>query len=420
MSTQHANPESGLRKHRTEFVREPEFGATPDDPDFQLYSTTTTQVSWASDSINEPRRGLGDADPKSFEKGPESHELTVAYDLCKWFTDGNGNPNDAAYDGLVRDADSLLPNSHTVVDREDKGGIVAEATVSGNASYGTRLYTVVRGALLDEVAVIGDPSDSQPVTVEATYVAQYARSFQIDQPDSGTLLVVASDDGGDTGQTLTIEDEGADTTEQIALDGTNAVSTSQQFSDIDALELSGETAGDVTVSINAGSESSPTVGDDLAVLRGAASYNDVGGDIGVPALGAGSHEDPSSVPAPETFIGDTIARGGSPVPYEVATMTVTVANNVEQTERAADYGMHLAPGPKETTAEASVFGDAATHGLLVDHLTNTARDIEWTLRGGTLQLTGAVLNEPGERAAEEGQAVMTTDNTFMADGTSFA
>jgi hypothetical protein len=412
------NPEGGLRNHRTEFARESTFGSAPSNPSFLKYSDSITNFSWSSDSVNEARRSLGSADPVGFLKGPETHEITVEYDLVKWFTDGSGNAEDAAYDGLVRDSDQLLPNSHTIVDREDKGGIDSGQTVSGNTSYSTRIYTVAKGAYIDDVAISGDPSDSQPVTVELTYLAQKTRPYQIDQPDSNTLLTITSSDSNDTSQTVTIEDDGAGTAEDVTLDGTNLVSTSSQFGDIDAIELSSETDGDVTVSINTGSQTSPTQGDDLAVISGKTSYNDEEGDLGVPALGTGSHESLSE--SVETFIGDVIDRGGSNLPYEIPSATVTVANNIEETERSSGYGMALHPANREITMEATMFGESMTHEMLMQHLQNTAKNITWKMDGGDLQLDNAVLQEPGERAAEEGQAVMTTDNTFMADGITFA
>lgn len=413
------NPEGGLRNHRTEFIRESSFGTPGSNPSYLKYSDSINSFAWTSDSVNEGRRGLGSADPIGFLKGPETHEVVVSYDLVKWFTDGSGNAKDAAYDGMARDADQLFPNSHTIVDREDKLSISSDQTVSGNTSYDTRLYTVAKGAVIDEVAVTGDPSDAQPVQVELTYLAQKGRSYQIDQPGSSTLLTVKSSSANDTSQSVTIENEGAGTSESVTLNGTSLVSTSSTFGDIDAIELSGETDGTITVSINDGTNSSPTEGDALAKIEGKNTYDSVEGDLGVPALGSGSHETLSS-PSVEQFIGDVIDRGGSNFAYEIPSATVTVANNVEETERSSSYGMGLHPGNREITMEATMYGDAMTHDLLQQHLENTAKNVTWKLDGGNLQLDNAVLQEPGERAAEEGQALMTTDNLFQADGLTFA
>lgn len=413
MST-NENPEAGLRNHRPEFVREASFGVTGVDPSILKYSHTVTNFTWASDSVNEPQRGLGNADPKGFLKGPETHEITVGYDLVKYFSASG----DAGYDGMARDSDQLLPASHTVLDREDKGTVNADQTVSGNTARATRLYTVGRGGLIDEVAMTGDPSDAQPLTMELSYLVQKTRSYQIDQPSSSTLLVVSSSSANDTTQSITIEDEGAVTTETLTLNGTSLVSTSSNFADVDALSLDAETEGDVTVAVNTGTTTSPAAGDSLAEIDGKTTYNGVEGDIGTPALGTGSREDVSAQSV-ETFIGDVISRAGTPFPYEISSATLTVTNNIEETERSSAYGMALHPGNRETTMEATMFGEAMTHDLLMQELENTASDITWQLDGGTITLPNSIMDEPGERAAETEQAVMTTDNTFQAQGISF-
>lgn len=416
------NPESGLRDQRVEYIRESNVGSTPTDPTIEKYSSVVTNVNWSSDAVNEPQRGLGSADPQDFIRGPETHEVTVAYDLMQWFTDGSGNAQDAAYDGMARDSDNLLPNSHTVLVREDKGSVLAENTVSGSTSYSTRLYTVAKGALVDEVSVSGDPSDSQPVSVELSYVAQKARTYQIDQPDSDTEFTVSSDDSGDTNQTITIEGQdgsGSFQTEDLSLNGTTVVSTTNVYSSLDAAYLDSETAGTVTVSINSGTTSSPTEGDALMKIEGSSTYNGVEGDLGVPGKGSGGTR--SSAPTgTETFLGDTIARKSDPVPHEIQSMTLTVANNIETTERAEALGSAVFPGNREVTAEATMFGETTTHDMLTEHLQNNKQSLDWKMDGGTVTVDNSVLTDPGERAAEEGQAVMTTDNTFMGEGISFS
>lgn len=418
------NPESGLRDHRVEFIRESDLGVVPEDPEVLKYSDTISEVSWSPDSTNEPRRGLGDADPTDFIRGPETHEVTVAYDLVKWFLDESGTAKDASYDGMARDEDNLLPNSHTFLDREDKGSIQSENTVSGNTSRATRIYTVARGGLVDEVSVAGDPSDSQPLTVELSYVFQKVRSYQIDQPDGNQLVGAKSSSTEDTSQTLTVEgedDSGSYTTETISLDGDTPVGGTTSFAAIDAVHLDQEAQGDVTLFVNEGTESSVTEGDDLAVIAGVETYNGVEGDLGVPGKGSnGSREDASSLGEPETFLGDVIQRSGSPVPHEIQSMTVTVANNVETTERAEGFGLSLFPANRNITAEATMYGETTTHDLLVDHLENNQMDFTWEMDNGTVTLTNTALTDPGERAAESGQAVMTTDNTFTATGINFS
>lgn len=419
-----SNPESGLRDQRVEFVREDDIGVTPSDPEILKYSDTVTNVTWSADATNEPRRGLGNADPTDFIRGPESHEVTVEYDLVKWFTDGSGDANDAAYDGMARDADNLLPHTHTVLTREDKGSVASENSVSGNSSRPARIYTVARGAMVDEVAITGDPSDSQPVTVELSYVVQKTRSYQVDQPETNTEVVVASSSSNDTSQTVTVEgmdDSSSYATEDVALSGTGVESTTTLWESIDAVYLDDETEGDVTVSINDGTEASPTEGDELMVISGSETYDGIEGDLGVPGEGSnGSRESVSSLGDVETFLGDVIQRSASPVPHEIQSLTLTVSNNVETTERTEAFGMALFPANRNLTVDATMYGETTTHNLLVDHLESNAKDISWEMDGGTVTLSSAVLTDPGDRAAEEGQAVMTTDNTFTATGISFS
>jgi len=87
-----AKSESGLRNHRTEFVRnninadgDPE---TPADPEFERPSDRVYTVEWGPSPGIQGDRGLGDVDVDEHDKGPEEHELTVAYALQRWFVAG--------------------------------------------------------------------------------------------------------------------------------------------------------------------------------------------------------------------------------------------------------------------------------------------------------------------------------------------
>lgn len=509
-ATQPQRPEAGLRDHRVDFVREEAFGDPGSDPDFLKYSTTIYELTWTPNSVVEPQMGIGSPDPSTFLKGPETHEVTVAYDLVKFlsqvldpsssstlgvqstdsgdtdvdvtiksldestqetittdgtdgttfttgstsfdsvysveidsaasgdievYTDDSGSPgnklatlesgdtsveapDDASFDGLQRDRDNLLPNSHTLVDREDKGSIDQDSTVSGNSDRDTRIYKVGKGGQVDEVSIVGDPSDAQPITVELSYLFQKVRSYQIDQPDGDSLLYVKSDDSDDDSQSVKLEDEGANTTETVSLNGTTAVSTSNQFGDIDAAELTAETEGDITIGVNTGSETSPTEGDALMVIKGKDSYDGVEGDLGVPVVDSGSRETTSSLGSYEQFIGDRILRASSPFPHEIPAATIEVANNVEETEQSSTYGMALHPGNRELTLVTTVFGESATYHNLIDHLTADTNDLTWEMDGGDVVLEGCALTEPGDITAEEGGAVMSVENTFRAQGLS--
>lgn len=418
-------PERGLNNYRIDFVREAAVGQLPAAPDFLKFSDTPTTFSFPVSPNNQPRRGLGDADPKDFQKGPEEHEITVEYDLVKWFTQNAGDAWDASYDGLVRTIDNFLPNTHTIVAREDKGQINSASTVEARISdpasataKETRVYSVARGAQIDEVSASGDPSDSQPIVVELSYMAPKARSYQVDQPPTAQLLWVKSTDANDT-MDVTIESEGGATTETLTLNGTTAVQGATSFGDVDAVSLASEPAGDVTVHLNDTSGTNDAAAEAITCIYGSSNYADVEGDLGIPTMNGGTREDPSTLPAPQTFLGDRVLRSTDPYPHEFQSVTLNCSNNVESTERSSALGMAMYPGQRELTLEAEVFGETATHDLYVDALTTRSVAQTWEMKGGDVDLDGVTLTEPGERSAESDQAVMTSGNTFTATGIAF-
>lgn len=423
MATQPQNPEAGLRRHRLDFARELEFGVTGAAPDWLKYSTSFTNWTWSPDATIERIDSVGTPDPVDQEKGPEGHEMTVEYPLVKWFVTAGGDPLDAAYDGMFRTVDNLLPNSHTIVDREERELIRAEATINGATARPTRQFRVGKGGLIDSVDVSGDPGDSVVIGMELNYQFQKVRTYQVDQPtdaEGNTMLGVVSTNAGDTTQTVTIESEGATTSATYTLNGTTLVTDATTFGDIDAISLSDETAGDVYVFVNTGTDLAPTRGDDLAVIHGTGSYDGVEGDLGVPALGVGTREDPAALGGYEKFIGDTIRRGADPYPHELSSATLTVENNVDPQERSSGYGQALYPGNREITLDAEMFGEAMTYDMLEFHLMNNEEDHSWDMTGGTLVVEAAHLTEPGDVEATEGDAVLTQENTFRGGGLTLA
>lgn len=422
------NAERGISPQRVDFAREDylgtgTYGVTPDNPSFQKYSDNIRNINATPEAVLERRGGIGSADPRSFERGPESHELTITYDLVKWFGSSTG---DAAYDGIERQGDELLPDSHSFLMREDKTTVQSDNTVAGNTSRPTRLYLYGRGGLISEGTIQGNPSEQQPITAELTYSFQYLRAVQIDQPTSSeadTLLAVESTDSGDTDVAVDIESEGGSTSETVTTDSsdaTTAVSTSETYGDVDGIYVSAETTGDILVSVNTGSATSPTAGDTLAEIYGTSTYDGVESDYGVPVIGTGSRESVSSLGSHENFIGDTIQADSSPYPYQIQGIVLTFSNNLEETEVADQFGMARHPGNRELTWESTIFGENASIDALQAHFQNTTRNLSWQMDGGTVTLDNTHLVEPGEVAKEEGQAVMTVENAWTAEGITFS
>jgi hypothetical protein len=417
-----SNPESGLRNHRTHFAREKKTnrGYLQDVREFLLYSDGMNTVEFSPGASIEERRVMSNADPKEFNRGPESHELTIAYDLCKWFTQNGGNAWDATYDAVLRDADNKLANSHTIVDREDKQLVNQRSTHSGTTDRPQRLYKVARGALADEAEISGDPSDSQPVGVELSYIASRMRSFKIDQPtdaEGAVNLAVVSTDPNDTMEVI-VESDGGATNERVTLNGDTLVSLQETYDNVDGFELTTGAVGDVRLVVNTNDPTAPAEGDTLGVILGSDTYGVTGeGDLGVPTIeDGGSRESEGAVPAVETFIGDSIMANANPVPHEVQSATITVGNNVQEMERSEGYGMALYAQNRDLDLETTMYGESTSHDYLVDHLTNTARDHRWSLRGGDLIVDNATLTDAGDITAESEQAVMTVENTHNGTG----
>jgi hypothetical protein len=418
--------ESGLRKHRPEFVREnvdsdgdPE---TPTDPEFEKPSDRVYNIDPGFGPGLEADRGLGDIDTDEHEKGPEEHELTIEYALQRWFVDDNGDAHDLAGDGVLRDSDGLLPNTHTFLDREQKGTVAAMSTVegqvngkSGATGKSTRIFTVGKGGKIVDVTLTVDPGDQQPARVEVTYQFEKMRRYQVDQPDSETLHV-QSTDPNDTSQTLSIEDEGANTTEDISLNGTTAVATTSNFDDIDVLELDAETDGDIEVYDDAGSP-----GELLAVLDGADSYDGIEGDHGIPALGSGSRASAIGNDYLRTLTDSITRSGSSDYWFEINSKELSIDNGLSTQMRDDSLRMRIQEGTRETEMSVSTYGETQSYTDIRRSLTNDGADIVWTFPDvttgqGTITLSTAKLTDPGTGPYEAEQSQMTIDETFAPEG----
>lgn len=405
--------EGGLRDHRIEFVRETVTAEgeneTPADPTWLLYSDNVRTFEWTPDAGNEEQRGIGNAYPSNFNKAPEEHALTVEYDLQKWLATAGGDPLDAAYDGLVRDANNKLPNTHTVVDREDKAGVVAANLVDANPSVTTRdvrTYTVGLGGHIATPSLNGDPSDQQPVLVELGYEFEKIRTYQIDQPPSGGDTVTVS--GLGAGTEVTIENEDQSESETLTSDG----ATTQSFTDVDAVYLNQRQAADVTLTYT-------TSGDEFMVIEGASSYDDVEGDLGVPTTGTGDHASAVGT-AYETILGDTITRSAVALAYDVNSKAIEVDNNVTRTARDDTMRQRIHVGDADVTVTATVLGETESHAQLLDALTTTEGDLVWTMTGGTITVPGATMTDYPSRSVEQGQAEMSLDTGFTGQGLTVA
>lgn len=393
--------ESGIRSLRLQFVRETTEGTTPADPDWLLYSDAVQSFEVSPTGSINPRGNVGSPDIANFNAGTESHEFSVTYDLQRWFS----SSGDAAYDGMVRNADGALPASHSMWAR-------ARAGHNGTAGGGSFIHYVATGAKINTVTLGGEPESGEPIVVTLNYMCRKLRAYQVDQPASSTTLEVVSTDNGDT-MNITIENEGAATTETKALTGTTPITTTASFTSIGAAWLASEPAGNVTISDGTY---------DLMVIYGTAAYGDREGDQGIPLLGSGSHGSTIGT-AYENILGDTIERPSGTnlgIDADIASVSMTVENNIETSSTVYSIGKILSEGPRTLTLNASVFGPTASYDAMMDHLRAVENNIVWTLSGGSLTLVNAAMTSMGSIARDTGLALLTVDNTFQGKSLTIA
>lgn len=410
--------EGGLRNHRVEFVRENADSdgnpVTPTDPAWELFSDRVYTVNGTPGSNLQGDRGLGDVDTDKHDKSVEEPELTVEYALQRNFL-SSGNPNAAEADGMTRDSEGLIQNTHTVVDKQTLGTIAAGQTENGANQKDSRTYVAATGCKINTVEINDDPSDQPIIRVTVTYWPEKLREYQIDQPGTADSLDVVSSDGGDTSQTLIIEDDSG-TTENVALNGTTAVTTTKtDWSSIDALYVTDgsgnatDTVGDITVS-ESGS------GDALAVIDGSSSYDGIEGDSGIPATEAGSHA-AAIGSAFENSLTGTLTYGGSDLAFELNNKSVTFENNLERQMRDESFRQRIAEGVRDATISPTVYGPVESKTQFERALTNESADVIWTYDNvGSITLSGVAATEDPEYNAETEQAFMTLDIGFDPSG----
>jgi len=400
-----ANIEGGLRPSRIEFVEEDTEGVTPTNPDFQLVSDRITEFEpeFGPDSVE--KDGLGQHD-HAYAAGLEENELTLTYDLQRWFYNADGTLSDLSAYGLFRSAVGHQPGSVTLVETaktyKDGDGFPnkAESTVhfdylnDGNAQpRHTHLYTVARGATVDEATLTGDPEEVY-WSCESTLMCQTGRPYQIDQPDSNTYLAVqavehgdmAASNDADTELRVEIESNDATTTETVTLDADDAsaiVGTTSQFESIESIEVrvnsNDEVAdhmGDILVYEAEGTDSDGdgnvdtySEGQLLAVLYGYSFYNNTHGDYGVPALGqSGSHgsEIGGTITGTDYFaVGNALVERPYGRAFEAAgavtNIEVSIENDSEQQPTNQSREQRAIPGMRagEITMEAD--GETLSH-----------------------------------------------------------
>lgn len=397
--------QAGTALERTEWIQETNTGQIPSNPSWNLFSDAMGSVwDWEPDANTQRQNATGSLEAQGHFNGAETHEGSFTYDLQQWYVDGSNNTVDPGGDFLRFSSGNTARNTHAVVTRSE------HPDNGGTADSGIRRYTVGKGGYPSSITIPFETEDGSPVEQELTYQFEKVRQYAISQPSSSTTLDISSSDTGDTSQTLTIEDEGANTTEDVSLNGTSTVTTSGNFDNIDAAELDSETAGDVTISDGS---------NDLLVIQGQNSYPSGEGDLGVPALGSGSHA--SAIGSSYIrFLDDTLTlpnlTGSTNDEYEITSgeATVDISLGDDATTGSARRSIYIED--YTYTVTASLAGERMSVEQTINYLTEQTGTITWDAGSntGSIDFNTSFIQSPGTYTKESGNGKIVFDNEFAA------
>lgn len=394
--------ETGLMPDRSGYLQETTRESTDSNPSWNPISDTVRRVT-ATWEINHGQQiGVGDVNISGPVLGPIGQQIAVQYDWNQWLTSGS----DPMYDGLIRDSDNRLNNTHSLLFRWDH-------TNGGNAGGGYREYVYARGAYLNTINIPGSAADNQYIRPTITYRCYKLRPYVIHQPSSSVSPTVESTDSSDTSQTVTLEDEGASTTEDISLNGTTTQTATNSFGNLDVVSLDSETVGDVLVKDGSGNT--------LMTIYGSDSYGKIEGDLGLPPLGSsGSH--PSALNQDYAhFLKNAVDRpDGTSLAEQYPEFNITVNNRVQEDPQQTTRSQHLRAGPQDIQATATMFGETTGVDHVLESLRANQDNIDYTVDPsgtfGELRLTNAYIDDPGEILREAEQTKAQQNVVFVADG----
>jgi len=383
--------EGGIRDQRVDSVLEVS-GEIPTTGTFVPFGDVIKKFSWSADASIEARRGIGGVDPLGHDTGLETHSAEISYLL-----QGTIAADTPLYEAFVRNCDDELA-SRTIVQRE-------KHCTGGVLSNGVRMYTVLDGAKPASAKIPGDPGQAGPIEVVISYTAEKGREYEINQPATAAVVCVESTNVLDEGGTITIEADSG-TQEAITIGGTGSVT----FLTIDAMELTAETLGNIT--LLDGTDAGAT----LATIYGSAAYDDTEGDLGVPVIPATGARTASLGYGYEKFLGDEITYSGGDLAYEINSVELSVDNSVEAKPRHNKRAQRIVEGNRTIQLTATVMGEDEHYDQVTRHLQTTEADIVWTLTSSTLTVSNAVLVTVGDKSVEEGGAYLAFDSVFEGEG----
>ncbi|AFH22673.1 hypothetical protein OSG_eHP32_00095 [environmental Halophage eHP-32] len=402
--------ENALGDVRAEWVEETTPGEAPTNPEWNRFSDYVLAVpGWSGDASVEPLDDVvGSGDVLDHFRGPEEHSLNIEYLMQRFFIDASDNVIDPIGEPLSYDYGSEY-TSHTVVTRRS-------ATSGGNFGAGLRQYVVGVGCRPTSGTIPGDPSESRPITLEVGYEAEYVRSYVVHQPDSATTLDLESTSDNDTFDVI-IESEDAGTTETVTLNGTTAVTTTSSFGDIDAIEPQAEPEGDITVTDGSGTDILETPTGSSDGLVGTNTDGVDGDEVGIPALGSGSHaSDIGTDPAEYQFLGTSSSYGSGVVAPRIHALDLSVEVGVSREPLQGTRRQAIDIGTRTVEIDADTAGEFDSHQQHRRHFEGVAENIAYEFVDGAITAQNCTLTDVGDLEYSGDEANVINSNTFQAAG----
>lgn len=384
--------ERALDNVRAEWVAESTPGTTPSDPSWNTFGDFIRSGPGYDGDVNatanEP--SLGESDTERIHRGPRSGELSISWWMQQFFVTAGAAANDPIGEILNRSSGTEL-TTHTVVFRREN-----TASSVGNDSAGVRVYTVGRGCYPMSGNAPGDPSASEPIIAEAGYQAAIVETHVLHQPASGTTLEYSSTDDSDT-MDITVENEGAGETETKTLTGTTPVSGTQSFTGLDAVWLSAEPTGDITVTDGSGTT--------FATIYGS-NTDGVDGERGVPPLGSGSHASAIGTdPESYVFLGTSTTFSGSlTAANRIHGLDLTVEIVMTTEAQQGTRQMAIDPGVRTATVDADTAGPFESATRYKEYMQGLEGDITYAYPDGDVVIKNAQPTDVDERDYEAGDA----------------
>lgn len=433
--------QAGIRRTATYWVEEVQSAGgdpqTPTDPAFKLWSKSVQSAGTESSSEYEESLGLGNDVAHTKNRGVESHDISVSYELNRFPEDSAGNVQDPFGYAALRNADNRLQETLTYLQVIERGSLALENTVHyryftdfGNTHPGTdpgatagrasRTEIYGRGGRPDDPELSANPGDSAVIEVDMSLMMGKVRKYQIDQPDSGKYIHVRSTASGDTDVPVDIETTDGATSETITTDSTDGTTAVPSANTYDSLRVHVDGAFDGTIEIyqddGSGTSTDPegAPGELLTYIRGANSYDGIEADRGVPMVGAGSFESEGSLGDALSALKTAGSFDGSDAAQQIMGSTVSVSNNLEDLTPAGTLTRDIHAGQREIESNSTVYGEAEGVRSFQDHIEGREGELRLPTTGGDIVMPRVYVSEGGDTEREEGSAVMQVDVTFRA------